>query len=262
MNYLKVYCNLIRKAENRSLPEGYTEKHHTFPKSIFGNNKRIVVLTSREHYIAHALLEKIYIKRCGIKDKKTTKMIHAHILMKSKGRYYNSHLYGIARIRMSESKKGKKPYVMTEETRNKMSISKSGENHPKYGIPLTQEHRNKLLDSWKGKIHSEESKLKISEANKGRIHTEETKKKWSEARSGENHYLYGKKRDIEIVNKIVEKKSKQFSIINPQGEIICGKNITKFCKENNLDVGTTWNLLNYKRNTKSHKGYRAVPQQS
>lgn len=26
--------------------------------------------------------------------------------------------------------------------------------------------------------------------------------------------------------------------------------------------GTTWNLLNYKRNTKSHKGYRAVPQQS
>ena len=190
MNYLKVYCNLIRKAENRTPPEGYTEKHHTFPKSIFGNNKRIVVLTSREHYIAHALLEKIYIKRCGIKDKKTTKMIHAHILMKSKGGYYNSHLYGIARIRMSESKKGKKPYVMTEETRNKMSISKSGENHPKYGIPLTQEHRNKLLDSWKGKIQSEESKLKISEANKGRIHTEETKKKWSEARSGENHYLY------------------------------------------------------------------------
>jgi len=36
MNYLKVYCNLIRKAENRTPPEGYTEKHHIFPKSIFG----------------------------------------------------------------------------------------------------------------------------------------------------------------------------------------------------------------------------------
>ena len=84
MNYLKVYCNLIRKAENRTPPEGYTEKHHTFPKSIFGKNNRLVVLTSREHYIAHALLERIYIKRCGIKDKKTTKMIQAHILMKSK----------------------------------------------------------------------------------------------------------------------------------------------------------------------------------
>jgi len=88
------------------------------------------------------------------------------------------------------------------------------------------------------------------------------KKKWSEARKGEKHPGYGKKRDIEIVNKIAEKKSKEFSIINPQGEIIRGKNITKFCKENNLDIGTTWNLLNYKRNTKSHKGYRAVPQQS
>jgi hypothetical protein len=38
MNYLKVYCNLIRKAENRTLPEGYVEKHHIFPISIFGNN--------------------------------------------------------------------------------------------------------------------------------------------------------------------------------------------------------------------------------
>jgi len=262
MNYLKVYCNLIRKAEKRTPPEGYTEKHHTFPKSIFGNNKRIVVLTSREHYITHVLLEKIYIKRYGIKDKKTIKMIHAHTLMKSKERYYNSYLYNLAVIRKSEVMKGKKPYVMTEKTRNKISISKSGEHNPNFGIPLTQEHRNKLLYSWKGKIHSEESKLKISKANKGRTHTEETKKKWSEARSGENHYLYGKKRDIEIVNKIVEKKSKEFLIINPQGEIICGKNITKFCKENNLDIGTTWNLLNYKRGTKSHKGYRAVPQES
>ena len=49
MNYLKVYCNLIRKAENRTTPEGYIEKHHTFPKSIFGNNKRIVVLAAKNH---------------------------------------------------------------------------------------------------------------------------------------------------------------------------------------------------------------------
>ena len=63
MNYLKHYCNLIGKAENRTPPEGYTEKHHTFPKSVFGKNNRVVVLTAREHYIAHALLERIYIKR-------------------------------------------------------------------------------------------------------------------------------------------------------------------------------------------------------
>jgi len=262
MNYLKVYCNLIRKAENRDLPEGYVEKHHTFPKSIFGNNNRIVLLSAREHYIAHALLEKIYIRRYGVMDKKTIKMIHAHILMKSKGKYYNSYLYESARIRMCESKKGKKPYHMTEEIKRKISISKIGENHPKFNIPLTQEHKNKLLNSWKGKTHSEESKLKISRANKGRTHTEETKKNWSEARSGEKHYLYGKKRDNEIVNKIVEKKSKKFLIINPEGEIICGKNIAKFCRENNLDKSTICNMLNYRRGIKSHKGYRAIPKKS
>ena len=77
MNYLKVYCNLIRKAENRTLPEGYKEKHHTFPKSIFGKNKRVVVLTAREHYIAHLLLWKICEKRYGSKNQKTIKMFYA-----------------------------------------------------------------------------------------------------------------------------------------------------------------------------------------
>lgn len=98
MNYLKVYCNLIRKAENRNLPEDYTEKHHTFPVSIFGKNKRIAILTAREHYIAHVLLEKIYIKRYGLYDKRTIKMTYAHHMMKitnkgNKKRYYNSYLY-------------------------------------------------------------------------------------------------------------------------------------------------------------------------
>ena len=94
MNYLKIYCNLIRKAENRVSPEGYIEKHHTFPKSIFGKNKRIVILTAREHYIAHALLERIYIKRYGLKHWKTQKMICAHISMKCHKNYYvNSYLY-------------------------------------------------------------------------------------------------------------------------------------------------------------------------
>ena len=106
MNYLKVYCNLIRKVENRTLPEGYIEKHHIFPKSIFGKNDMIVVLTGREHYIANILLQKICEKRYGLKHKNTQKMLCAHINMKSKGRYYNSYLYENAKIKRSESMKG------------------------------------------------------------------------------------------------------------------------------------------------------------
>lgn len=259
MNYLKHYCNLIRKAENRTSPEGYIEKHHIFPVSIFGKNNRIVVLTGREHYIAHALLEKIYIKKYGLNDKRTIKMIHAHTLMKSKGKYYNSYLYNLAVIRKSEVLKGKPPYIMTEKTRMKIGESRKGKI-------ASEETKRKHSERMKGKNNpnygkprSEESKRKQSESMKGKKHTKETRQRWSEARRGEKHPGYGKKRDVEIVNKIVEKKSKEFLIINPEGEIVCGKNIAKFCGENDLDKATVCNMLNYKRGIKSHKGYRALP---
>lgn len=103
MNYLKVYCSLIRKAENRTPPEGYIEKHHIFPVSIYGKNDRIVVLSGREHYIAHALLEKVCIKRYGLNDYRTKKMINAVIAMKGNSKYYNSFLYEKSRIRFSLS---------------------------------------------------------------------------------------------------------------------------------------------------------------
>lgn len=58
MNYLKIYCNLIRKVEQRGYTKKkakelgvYVEGHHTFPKSIFGKNNRIVYLTGREHFL-------------------------------------------------------------------------------------------------------------------------------------------------------------------------------------------------------------------
>lgn len=106
MNYIKIYCNLIRKAKNRNTVEGYKEKHHIFPKSIFGDNKKIVSLTGREHYIAHVLLQKICEKRYGIEHKNTQKMLCAHINMKSKNRYYNSRLYENAKLKRSQSMRG------------------------------------------------------------------------------------------------------------------------------------------------------------
>ena len=115
MNYLKVYCNLIRKAENRTPPEGYTEKHHTFPKGIFGDNDRIVVLTPREHYITHLLLEQICIKRYGVGDKNTRKMTLACIMMRNRSEKYNSHLYEQVRKRHSENMKEKMKEIETQK---------------------------------------------------------------------------------------------------------------------------------------------------
>jgi len=177
VNHLKAYCNLIRKAENRTPPKSYTEKHHIFPKSIYGNNNKIVVLTAREHYIAHALLEKALIKRYGINDDRTKKMITAFWCMnnqKTKNEYLNSYLYEVSKIRYIESVVGK---TLPQETKEKISKRNVGKNNPMYG--------KKGKDHPKyGKIHSQETKEKQSKALKGRIYSKETIQKMSASKKG------------------------------------------------------------------------------
>lgn len=152
MNYLKVYCNLIRKAENRTPPEGYIEKHHTFPKSLFGKNDRIVILTAREHYIAHLLLEKICIRRYGVDSEKTKKMTLACFLMRNRSEKYNSHLYEQVRQRYSD--------IMKERM--------GGENNPSYGVPCSEERKQKIREKHLGRKASQETKDKMSMTRKGR----------------------------------------------------------------------------------------------
>lgn len=144
MNYLRVYCNLIRKAENRDCLGGYAENHHIFPISVYGENQRTVKLTAREHYIAHALLEKIFIKRYGEKDKRSIKMIHAFYCMNSanKKKYYNSYLYESSRDKFIKVMKDKKPV----------------ENVGKWNI---------------GKVRSEETKQKLRQKRLQQVFTEE-----------------------------------------------------------------------------------------
>lgn len=61
MDYQKHYNLLISRARNRIL-EGYVERHHVLPKCLGGSDDKtnIVQLTPEEHFVAHALLVKIY----------------------------------------------------------------------------------------------------------------------------------------------------------------------------------------------------------
>lgn len=161
MNYLKIYISLIKKAEKRNYTKTtakksgiYVEGHHVFPKSVFGKNNRIVYLTPKEHYIAHALLNKIYIKRYGLKDKKTIKISYAHIMMgaqnkkTNKDRYVNSRLYSSARKKLKEQI--------------------SGELNPMYG----KKHTKEVVEKLKTRIISNETRKRMSESRKKRVHTE------------------------------------------------------------------------------------------
>jgi len=172
MNYLKHYIALMRKAKYRIIDENNTyEKHHIFPKSIYGENTNLVNLTCREHYIAHKLLWKTFKKRYGWKHQKTRKMALAfHIMIYGKGdtyrpSYNNSFLYESARKAVYEARKGKerndmigKSYFGAKEETIKIGIEKMRSkkigmkiNYPKNrkSQPCSAEKSHKISESRK-----------------------------------------------------------------------------------------------------------------
>ena len=79
----------------------------------------------------------------------------------------------------------------SEETKRKISESKTGERNPNYGKPRSAETRRKQSEANKGKKRAPETKRKISESktgeknpNYGKPISEETKRKMSEANKG------------------------------------------------------------------------------
>jgi mannose-6-phosphate isomerase-like protein (cupin superfamily) len=223
MNYLKHYCKLVRKAENRKKPDGYIEKHHIFPVSIFGKNDRIVILTAREHYIAHVLLEKICLKRYGENHSRTKKMTYAHIHMKARSklhsgeRYINSIFYEKSRERLSNSKKGK----------NNHMYGLTGDKNPFYG-----------------KKHTPETIEKI-------------KKKLPDL-SGPNNPRWGVKISQEQKDKYSKTRCKtKYLLTNSSGQSFVYKNIPKFCKENDLHYSLMNRVLRKKQS--HHKGWKIEP---
>ncbi len=195
--YINWYISLIRKAQNRTILDGYFEKHHVFPKSIFGNNHFVVNLTAREHFIAHKLLYKIYLLRYGSVHKFTIYMLKAFGYMMTREEIkFNSRMYSECKQAMSNAMKGiNNPsikYGFSEEHRKKISLKLKGDKHPMFGQKHSQEsiEKIKLARSKQVITHSEETKKKISESNKGKIISEEHKLKIIESnkrRTGAKH---------------------------------------------------------------------------
>jgi len=202
MNYLKGYLRLIRKAEERGWEREtapmMTEKHHVFPRSIYGQdrggtNKRCVYLTLREHYIAHALLMKGFVKRYGIQHSKSAKMIYAFYMMnimRDKIGYPNSYLYETSREHYINMRIGRKRKPFSPEHIEKLRQRGLGENNHFYGKKHTEEskqkQREKMIGKYSGenspfygKTHTEEARKKISLTHKGKKITKENREKCS-----------------------------------------------------------------------------------
>jgi len=201
--YLKWYWNICENAKGRILPVGtYVEKHHIYPKSIYGKNKELVKLTAKEHYIVHLVLWWGLRFKYGNKDTRTNKMAYAFNMMNVKSSShsnyrYDSKLYAFLKIANNEKlvsletrrkigmyHKGK---TVSKETKEKMSISKKdiylGENNPMFG-----------------KRHTIKTKLKISEANLGKRRTAKEIEKMGH--KGEKHWNYGKHHSNSTIQKL------------------------------------------------------------
>ncbi len=122
-----------------------------------------------------------------------------------------------------------------------------------------------------GKIISEASKLKMSAAAKERLkdptqhpfynkhHTLQSKRKMSD--SGKIRFLdpEERKKTAESTRKgmfssgYVERVSKEISLMSPDGKIVTAKNISKFCRDNNLQNGNLYKVIRGKM--KTHRGW-------
>lgn len=117
--------------------------------------------------------------------------------------YYGriDNMTGILR-NLSDGGEGSSGCMLSIETKHKMSIAKSGKNHPHFGKPRSEETKKKISIASLGKIISLENRKKLYAANYGKKHSEETKAKLSAAQSGENHPMYGKQLPNETKLKI------------------------------------------------------------
>jgi len=140
----------------------YFEGHHIIPKSKGGvgnsnrpkNNKNIVLLTSREHFLAHWILWRIH------RDRPSALAFHKMLSSnKNQNRITSSKGYEEAReaFRLTnignQYGKGKTKIISEEQKKNHSLVMKGkylGENNPFFNKKHTEESKDKIRKSREG----------------------------------------------------------------------------------------------------------------
>lgn len=257
ITYEEFIQNILETRGRCGCSNEYYEKHHVLPKCIGGTDEEenLIDLFAKEHFIAHKLL--------ALENPKNEKLQYAWWCMCSCKEYNGKRIYDVspedyeeARIRCVNLQKNR--VISEDEKKKQKELALKGEDHPWYGKHHTEETKQKIRESRKGKYsgenhalygrhHSEETKKKMREnhadvsgennpmygadrsgtkgAFYGKCHTEETKNKISESRKGkcvgENNPNYGKPRSEETKRKLSENnKGKYAGEKHPRATII------------------------------------------
>ena len=181
MDYRKIYYSLIEKRRVNPITRGmcYCEEHHVLPRSLGGKDEadNLVLLTAREHFVAHLLLAKMYLIEKGENSKEYRKMAYAlwYLLGKHKRK----------RLVISSRKYEK----MKQEFAKVNSKEHRGERHWHYGQHWDEETKEKIRRAHIGKKVAPEHLEKYrryGEANNNYGHkwSEESKKMMSQKKKG------------------------------------------------------------------------------
>lgn len=197
MDYNRIYMQLINRAQIELRKKGcdiYFESHHIVPKSLNGTNDKenLVLLTAREHFIAHKLLCEIYPDNNKLKyalwamiNLNNSKQSRVYSI--SSREYLNArtnYIYLAQQPKSEEHKLNLKKSWTTERKRlesekklGKKMIFKNGVS-PLLGTkrPIELILSKEMHPMW-GKTHSNETKNKISKSLTGYKHSIATKQK-------------------------------------------------------------------------------------
>lgn len=163
----------MKRARERCSIDGYVERHHIKPKALFpelrDNPDNIVMLTAREHFVAHLLLAKIY---GGV-------MSFAAQSMSLHGRY------------------GSRQYEwLREESALYLSSTRQGAGNPMFGRKQTPEHVAKSLAGRRRSWGDSPSPLK------GRAISQQHRERISAHQQEHGNYWKGKKMPPEVVERM------------------------------------------------------------
>lgn len=152
MNYKKTYDKLINNAiykHRRRLDRSnskyvYYEKHHIIPRCLGGDNSKdnLVLLTAREHFVAHKLLAEMYPEEKGL--------IHAIVMMcRCENKRVHQRNYIVSSREFARYK-----LLFIEDMRERIKgegnpmYGKTGEENPFFG----KKHKQETIDTIKYKL--------------------------------------------------------------------------------------------------------------
>jgi hypothetical protein len=194
-HYLNRYLKFIDALKNQSI-DGYSEKHHIMPRSMGGGDEpsNIIVLTLRQHYIAHWMLWKTY----------GGKMAVAFDYMNGIKKYGYRLTGRTIKLLSEDVSKRRSERPVSDATKEK-------QRQAKLGRKLSPEHIEKVRLASTGRFVSEETKRKVSEAKKGIAtrgtgwqQSQETRNKIGQAQVGALNHMHGKKHSMETRMKMAE----------------------------------------------------------